>query len=94
MPCDCSYKIFLNKWHYSLSYLDWVTTSSLLDVTKEVTGQVLQLTKIECFNYWRRVAGFHEINSFHVLDKLTFTVLFYFQSVFLLSVKTFFSETD
>lgn len=69
-----------------------MTISSLTDVTNGVRDHILQLTKIECFNYWRRVAGFHEINSFHVWDKLTFTVIFYFQSIFLLSVKNFFQK--
>lgn len=60
-------------------YHDWVSTSPLPDIIKGgAEVQVLQLNKTECFNYWR-VISFHEIDPFHVLDKLTFTVLFYFQ---------------
>lgn len=71
-----------------------MSTSSPPDATKGAGVQALQLTKIECFNYWRRVAGFHEIKSFCVLDKLMFTMLFYFQTIFLLSVKTCFRKIE
>lgn len=54
------------------SYHDWVSTRALPDITKEPGVQVFHQNRIECFNY----KSFHEINTFHVVDKLTFTVLF------------------
>ena len=60
------------------SYHDWLSTRALPDITKGAGVQVFHQNRIECFNY-ERAASFHEINTFHVVDKLTFTVLFCFQ---------------
>ena len=60
------------------SYHDWVSTRALSDITKWAGAQVFQQNRIDCFNY-ERAASFHEINTFYVVDKLTFTVLFCFQ---------------